>query len=697
MTSQVNPNNIDGTYPVAGQDNDSQGFRDNFTNVRNNFTYIKAEVEDLQNKAVLKSALTNTTLDNNLSGNAVVGASLTQWRENFNDIGAVSGSITVDFTNGNFQKITMNGSTTLAFSFPSNTSGQYASVKLWVHVETTAYTLTLPSSVTLGDPDTIAGLAGTSPPIITFNSAQLANATDFFFEFYTVNSGTTLGIKDLTRNRDVDLSGLNISGNLTLDNLTSSGNIVTTNGIYWAGNGNPFSIAGGGSGAFSTVTASSTIIGSGNIVAAATTTSTSTTTGALVVVGGTGIGGNVNIDSNLWVNSGNIRSTSTRANIFNVTVTTISLGNVASFISMGATGSNVLLNGGLTVVGNITTSANLITPYITSAIGSGADIIIEPDGAGDIILGAGTGSSNVVINSSTTSVSSTTGALVVTGGAGIGGEVRVGSSTTSTGTTSGALVVTGGAGIGGNLNLGGNLTINAFATVTLGGGSPTNAPLTFTSGSGLTTTPIRGAFEFEPVANIFYATPTVSTTSGRAIIPVRHEFVLGANVNINGGGTIAVINTAYGAFGNLNVRVAGLTTYEVDARIHVGFAAAPTSSTLQFTFGGTATAAGYNYDVTVINAAAGSISTASSMSNWYGFGTFPTATAGVVSAAQTLPNVLLRVRGIIRTNAEGTLIPQLAWGTLPAQTAQCVQQSYIVLTPLGTNSGNVSVGNFTLV
>ena len=30
MASNINPNNIDTTYPVAGQDNDSQGFRDNF-------------------------------------------------------------------------------------------------------------------------------------------------------------------------------------------------------------------------------------------------------------------------------------------------------------------------------------------------------------------------------------------------------------------------------------------------------------------------------------------------------------------------------------------------------------------------------------------------------------------------------------------------------------------------------------------
>ena len=28
MTSNINPTNIDSDYPIAGQDNDSQGFRD---------------------------------------------------------------------------------------------------------------------------------------------------------------------------------------------------------------------------------------------------------------------------------------------------------------------------------------------------------------------------------------------------------------------------------------------------------------------------------------------------------------------------------------------------------------------------------------------------------------------------------------------------------------------------------------------
>jgi hypothetical protein len=34
MASLVNPFNINGNYPIAGQDNDSQGFRDNFTNIK---------------------------------------------------------------------------------------------------------------------------------------------------------------------------------------------------------------------------------------------------------------------------------------------------------------------------------------------------------------------------------------------------------------------------------------------------------------------------------------------------------------------------------------------------------------------------------------------------------------------------------------------------------------------------------------
>jgi hypothetical protein len=296
MTSQVNPNNIDGTYPVAGQDNDSQGFRDNFTNIRNNLVYVKAEVEDLQNKAVLKSALTNTVLDNDFSGNTISNPSLSAWRQNYNNIGSVSGSVTVNFTNGNFQKITMSGSTTLAFSFPTNTSNQYASIKLWVNNTNASYTLTLPTACTLGDPDSIAGLAGTSPPIITFSSAEIANNTDYLFEFFTVDGGTTIGIKDLIRNRDIDLSGMSITGNLTLDGLT-----VSTYNSTIASN-------------VSLGSAINATTGS-NVVVRSNVGSTSTTTGALVVAGGVGVAGNIFVNGNLITNGGIINPDYFLANV----------------------------------------------------------------------------------------------------------------------------------------------------------------------------------------------------------------------------------------------------------------------------------------------------------------------------------------------------------------------------------------------
>ena len=67
MASNINPNNIDGTYPVAGQDNDSQGFRNNFTNISNNFSVAATEISDIQAKAVLTSALIGGTLNNNMA------------------------------------------------------------------------------------------------------------------------------------------------------------------------------------------------------------------------------------------------------------------------------------------------------------------------------------------------------------------------------------------------------------------------------------------------------------------------------------------------------------------------------------------------------------------------------------------------------------------------------------------------------
>ena len=100
MTSAINPNNIDGAYPVAGQDNNSQGFRDNFTNTKTNFEYAASEITDLQSKAVLKAALTGTTLNNDMGGSLLSNAQLQDMSETRVALGTVSGSQTIDYSAG---------------------------------------------------------------------------------------------------------------------------------------------------------------------------------------------------------------------------------------------------------------------------------------------------------------------------------------------------------------------------------------------------------------------------------------------------------------------------------------------------------------------------------------------------------------------------------------------------------------------
>ena len=110
MASSINTANIDGNYPVAGQDNSSQGFRDNFTNLKTNLGYAKSEIEDLQSKAILKGALTGTSLDNDLDGNKIYNVELNRVGYTKNSLGVQSSALALDVTDGTFQTFTTSGS-----------------------------------------------------------------------------------------------------------------------------------------------------------------------------------------------------------------------------------------------------------------------------------------------------------------------------------------------------------------------------------------------------------------------------------------------------------------------------------------------------------------------------------------------------------------------------------------------------------
>jgi hypothetical protein len=191
MTSAINPNNINGAYPVAGQDNNSQGFRDNFTNTATNFQYAADEISDLQSKAVLKQALTGTTLDNNMLGSPLSNALLSNMSENVVALGTVSGTTVINYALASYQTLTTNGAVSLSFTnFPA--AGAAASVVVQVTVASTIHTLVLPGAVSVNNRG-IQGL-NTSTNIISFAATGV-----YSFEFSTSNGGSTITVREVNK------------------------------------------------------------------------------------------------------------------------------------------------------------------------------------------------------------------------------------------------------------------------------------------------------------------------------------------------------------------------------------------------------------------------------------------------------------------------------------------------------------------
>jgi hypothetical protein len=115
MSSNINPNNINGNYPVAGQDNDSQGFRDNFTNILNNFSFAQQEITDLQNSV--------TTLQNTVDASGNVTANYGNVAHDLVVNGTVYGNVVGDVYTMGGTKVIDNGASGLDATFTGNVTG----------------------------------------------------------------------------------------------------------------------------------------------------------------------------------------------------------------------------------------------------------------------------------------------------------------------------------------------------------------------------------------------------------------------------------------------------------------------------------------------------------------------------------------------------------------------------------------------
>lgn len=191
MTSAINTGTINVNYPTPGVNNSSQGMRDNFTGTKDNLDIAASEITELQSKALLKSAITGSVLDNDMSNGIIKNAQTLGFRASTYNLGTNSGSVNIDLTLGDVQYGVVASNINLTFSkwAPTNTQ---SSVQVILTV-TPGQVITLPTSVSLGTA-TIEGLSGSAVTVP-------AGVTQLHWQFNTIDCGTTIEIVPINRPR----------------------------------------------------------------------------------------------------------------------------------------------------------------------------------------------------------------------------------------------------------------------------------------------------------------------------------------------------------------------------------------------------------------------------------------------------------------------------------------------------------------
>ena len=148
MTSLINFAAINENFPVAGQDNDTQVFRDNFDTIKTNFSTAKTEITDLQDNVA------RTDGDNDFLYNIVGSVTLQDAYLRKKDYGAaiVAGTQDVSFKQAMYHVIKLGANTSLSFSeFPTGAVdvtglGQIGKATLELYGDGTTRTITFVTS-----------------------------------------------------------------------------------------------------------------------------------------------------------------------------------------------------------------------------------------------------------------------------------------------------------------------------------------------------------------------------------------------------------------------------------------------------------------------------------------------------------------------------------------------------------------------
>lgn len=238
------------------------------------------------------------------------------------------------------------------------------------------------------------------------------------------------------------------------------------------------------------------------------TQSISTTTGALTVAGGLGVVGNMNVGGNVSI-TGTITLTGSGNT---VSTDSLAVANAILFLANG--NSTDSLDVGL--VGQYQQGGDKYFGFIRDQSDNNIkifqDLATRPANTTNFASVNFANTRVGVLHASNTTITTSpvTGALIVTGGAGIaggiwaGGAIRTDDTTTSTSTSSGALIVNGGVGVAGAINAGGALQAASIQNTAIGSGTPNSGAFTTLTASGAVT--------------VTSGTAATSHTSGAAVV-----------------------------------------------------------------------------------------------------------------------------------------------------------------------------------
>lgn len=181
MASNIISGTIDGAYPVAGVDNNTQGFRDNFTIIKDGLATAASEITALQtNTAKLDES-------NDFLGTDVTNANFSLNTEKYHNVGTVVTGQNISFLNGHYQSMSINldeGSSTINFALADWPDRDHVA-KMTVHLTGNDTPKTVTFTVDGGG---LIKYSNNFPGTLTIDSSE----DPIVIDFWTYNQGTTV-------------------------------------------------------------------------------------------------------------------------------------------------------------------------------------------------------------------------------------------------------------------------------------------------------------------------------------------------------------------------------------------------------------------------------------------------------------------------------------------------------------------------